>query len=59
MKQLEYTCEHCKGEFVSDRPEGEAEEELQDLFGATLEETDCGIICDECFRKLVKSEAND
>jgi uncharacterized Zn ribbon protein len=52
----DYTCEHCKGTFRSERPDEEAEEELKDLFGTTLEETECVILCDDCWRKLVRVE---
>jgi hypothetical protein len=52
VRKHEYTCAMCKGEFVSDRPEGEAVDELKAIFGTTLEETECEEVCDVCWNTL-------
>lgn len=58
MNLLEYTCGHCKGRFMSERPDEEAKHELKDLFDTTLEETECVILCEDCWRKLVRVETD-
>ncbi len=43
---------------MSERPDEEAKHELKDLFDTTLEETECVILCEDCWRKLVRVETD-
>jgi len=47
-----YTCDHCKQEFMSDRPDEEAEKEHQEVFGEPVGE-DTGVLCDDCWKEFI------
>lgn len=45
----EYVCAVCRGSFVKEIPDSEAIAEMES-FGTAKE--DCGIICDDCWKKM-------
>ncbi len=46
-----FTCDCCKGEFVSPYPDEAAREEERKRFGANDE--GAAIVCDVCYRRLM------
>ncbi len=49
-KANEYKCAACGKIFESDWADDEAAAELNETFGALVE--DCNIVCDDCYRKM-------
>lgn len=52
LKENEFQCAMCREVFDKGWTEEEAEEEMRDLWGDDITKEDCGIVCDDCFRKL-------
>lgn len=46
-----FTCARCHGTFISDRPEGEALDELKENFG-DVSVDDCAQVCDDCWEEI-------
>jgi hypothetical protein len=47
----QYRCTVCGGEFVSERPDGDAIAESDRLFGG--ESQDWAVLCDVCFKQVM------
>jgi len=56
MKDKTYECKNCGKDFESDWSDEEAIKESEDLFGVknANENHDIVIVCDDCFKKLMK-----
>ncbi|HVZ88073.1 MAG TPA: hypothetical protein VHG72_13965 [Polyangia bacterium] len=48
-----YVCAACHETFEKDWPEGEARSEAAENFPGMDVDTDAGIVCDDCYRKLM------
>ena len=48
-EEVEYTCNVCKGTFISDRSNEKALKECEKEFGTR---EDVVVICDDCYKKL-------
>ncbi len=46
-----YTCAVCGGDFVTSRPQKEAEAELAEKFPGFAKDQ-CDEVCDECWKSL-------
>lgn len=46
-----YKCSICEGVFEKGWTEEEAEEELKNNFGEEYTPSDCGLVCDDCYKK--------
>ncbi len=53
-----YTCEMCKQTFICGVSEEDAIKEFVDDFGTAPNKTDCAIICDDCYNKLIPTIKN-
>ena len=51
MKDNEYKCYVCEGIFEFGISDEEATEELNENF-PDIEKEDCGIVCDNCYKKM-------
>lgn len=54
QKNDEYTCAYCGGEFIATRNHDEVSAECKEYFGTTPDETDCDIVCDDCWKRIVE-----
>ncbi len=53
-----YICELCKKEFEKAITDEEANKEAEELFGVkeASNRADMAIVCDDCFKKIMKKE---
>jgi len=56
-----FTCSACGGYFLTDTPTEEAEKETEREFGIAGASTrdDMGIVCDECYKEVIKWKRQD
>ena len=59
MKKDSYVCAICKQEFEKGWTDEEAIEEKNILFGQDKLLEDCGIICDDCFKRFIEPNMVD
>jgi len=52
MKDNEYKCAVCSGEFEKGWSEEEAVAEMKNNFGEDSTTDDCSIVCDDCYKKM-------
>lgn len=52
MKDKEYTCAVCGETFVGTQSEEDAEAEMKGIFGNNFKKEDCGVVCDDCWKKM-------
>lgn len=53
-KLREYTCVRCKGRFVTETTDEEAEAEALRLYGVALDPDEVETICHECYKKFLE-----
>jgi hypothetical protein len=52
MESNEFKCAVCKGIFVKELTDGEAEKQLVEEFGENFITEDCDMVCDDCFKRM-------
>ena len=50
----DYTCAYCKGEFKATRSHDEVSAECKEFFDTTPDETVCDVVCDDCWKRIMK-----
>ena len=53
----QYQCGACGGIFEKGWSDSEAEAERLSLFGDTVPQNECAIVCDDCYQEWMKSIA--
>jgi len=48
-----YTCENCKEVFIKTWTDEEAMAEMHGEFGVAYEQSDCVVVCDDCYDKVM------
>lgn len=48
-----FTCDHCGGTLPAANTLDDALDEARGLFGPVVDETDNGLLCDDCFDLFV------
>lgn len=49
-----YICEQCGKEYEKGWSDEEAEKELKEMFGSHYTPEDCAIVCEDCYKELMK-----
>ena len=49
-----FVCEICKKEYLKGRSEEECNQEMRDNFGEECNGDDCGLVCDDCYKKMTR-----